>query len=377
MPFPPEFDLVAACCRWPPSPARVGAARAAAAGAIDWPFLLRIASRHRVQGLVHDGLSRAGVAPPPEAAAQLASAAAAIARENLAFAAEAHRLRGLLDSAGIDFLFVKGVTLNMLAYGTLALKRAVDIDVVVSAEDERRAIAAVHDAGYECLEPGPAAGEDEILAWSDRHKHSAWRRGATLVELHASLVDSPNLLQGVSLASPRQEVPVTGGLSLPTLATDELFAYLCVHGATHAWSRLKWLADVNALIGHGPAGELGRLYGASVALGAGRASGQALLLCRDLFGLGLPETLERQLRRDGGTRHLVAAALDAMVRGGADSELDDQLLGTAGIHLSHLRLRRGLRFKLSETARKLGSVGGGPLLAVPRWLLRRARRSRR
>jgi hypothetical protein len=374
--FPPEFELVAACCRWPPGLARVSAVAQAAARPLDWPFLMRIAARQRVEGLVHDGLARAAVTVPAQVAEALAAAGTAVARENLAFAAEAHRLRSRFEAAGVDFLFLKGVTLNMLAYGTLALKRAVDIDVAIDPAVQPAALAALRGAGYRCLEPGPEADEAEILAWAARNKHSAWQRGALLVELHTSLVDSPHLLGGVSLASPRQEVPVTGGIALPTLASDELFAYLCVHGATHAWSRLKWLADVNALLKDADGAEVGRLHRRSVELGAGRAGGQALLLCRALFGRELPTALEAALGRDAGTRRLVAVALDALVRGGADTELDAQVLGTAAIHVSHLRLLPGWRFKAAEIARKLGSAGGGPLLALPRWLLRRARRAR-
>jgi len=351
--------------------------RVAAEGAIDWPFLLRVARRHRVEGLVHHGLGQAGIDAPGETGAALASAAAAVALENLAFAAEAHRLRRAFDSAGIDFLFVKGVTLAMLAYGTLALKRAIDIDIAISAPAQSAAFALLGQAGYRCVEPGPEASESEILAWTARNKHSAWRRGSVLVELHASLVDSPRLLTGVSLASPRQEVAVSGGITLPTFATDELFAYLCVHGATHAWSRLKWLADVNALLKDVGADELVRLHRRSVELGGGRTGGQALLLCNALFGLPLPEPLAAELRADGGTRRIADVALDSMVRGGADAELDSQMLGTTAIHLSHLRFKRGWRFKAAEIGRKLGSVGGSPLLALPRWLLRRARGSAR
>jgi hypothetical protein len=184
------------------------------------------------------------------------------------------------------------------------------------------------------------------------------------------------MLRGVPLDSPLQEVEVTGGLSLPTLTPDPLFAYLCVHGATHGWSRLKWLADVNALLKDSGGAEVERLHRRSVELGGGRSGGQALLLCQALFGRRLPERLEKALRSDSGTRHLVAVALESMVRGGADAELDEQVLGTASIHVSHLRLMPGWRFKAAEIARKLGSTGGGPMLAFPRWLLRRARRAR-
>ena len=166
---------------------------------------------------------------------------------------------------------------------------------------------------------------------------------------------------------------MSGGITLQTLAADELFAYLCVHGATHAWSRLKWLADVNALLKDVGDDALVRLHRRSIELGGGRTGGQALLLCNALFGRRLPEALAAELRADRGTRRIADVALESMVRGGADAELGSQVLGTTAIHLSHLRFERGWRFKASEVARKLGSVGGSPLLALPRWLLRRAR----
>jgi hypothetical protein len=371
---PPEFSLAAACCRWPPSPSREAAIRAAASG-IDWPRFAAVVARHRVEGLVHDGLRRAGIAPPPEIAARLAAAGTGIARENLLFAAEAHRLNGLLEAAGARFLFLKGVTLNMLAYGTLALKKAADIDVAVAPEDYPPAIGAVAAAGYRCVAPGPEPSLEEILAWSARTKHSIWTRGGICLELHTSLVDSGAMLGGVTVASPRQQVPIGPGIALPTLATAELFAYLAVHGATHAWSRLKWLADVAALLSQLGQDEIAPLYRRSLALGAGRSGAQALLLAEQLLGLRLPPALSEELRGDRGVRYLARAARAAMLRGGP-KELDEMLLGTAAIHLSHLRLKKGLAFKLHELKRKLGSgEGGSPLLAAPKWLLRRARRA--
>ena len=377
MRLPPEFSLVAACCRWPPSPLREAAVRDAAAG-VDWNRVAAVARRHRVEGLVHDGLRRAGVAPPGEIAAALAAAGAAIARENLAFAAEAHRLNGAFEAAGIRFLFLKGVTLNMLAYGTLALKKAADIDVVIEPADSEAAIASVQAAGYRCQAPGPDADTAEILAWSARAKHSIWTRGPICLELHTSLVDSERMLGGVGVSSPRQRVTIAPGIVLPTLATAELFAYLAVHGATHAWSRFKWLADVAALLTSLGPETIEPLYRRSIQLGAGRSGAQALLLAEQLLGLPLPPELSRELNGDRAVRYLARAACGAML-GGGEKELDEMVLGTAAIHLSHLRLKKGVAFKLHELRRKLGSGEGesllSPLLAAPRWLLRRARRA--
>jgi hypothetical protein len=380
---PPEFALVAACCRWPPSPARDTAVRAAAAASPDWGALAATARRHRVEGLVHDGLRKAGIEPPPAIAADLAGAAAAIARENLHFAAEAARLDRSFTEAGIACLFLKGVTLNRLAYGTLALKKAIDIDMVVDPARYEAAIEAVEAAGYRCIQPGSDPARAQILAWAKRTKHSIWSKGTIVLELHTAFVDSAAMLEGVGIDSPRQRVEVGGGIALPTLARDELFAYLCVHGATHAWSRLKWLADLAALAARDPRA-IEPVYRRSIALGAGRSGGQALLLARGLLGLELPAALAAELEGDAAIRYLARVALEAMV-GGGGRELDEMVLGTAAIHLSHLRLKKGMRFKLHELRRKLRSGEHGeatgaarllaPLLAAPRWLARRARRA--
>jgi hypothetical protein len=381
--FAPEFALAAACCRWPPSPERAAAVRDGAAAVDDWDGLLRAGRRHRVEGLVHDGLRRAGVMPPPPVASALAAAAAAIAHDNLRFAAEAARLDRMLRAAGVDFLFLKGVTLNLLAYGTLALKRAIDIDMVVDPARYEAAVAAIEAGGYRCIQPREGASRAEILAWVKRAKHSIWTNGAVVVELHTAFVDSARMLGTVGIGSPRQKVTVPGGIVLETLARDELFAYLAVHGATHAWSRLKWLADLAAFAGREPEA-LEALYRRSIDLGAGRSGAQALLLAHDLLALPLPASLLAELRGDRAVRYLARVAVDAMV-GAGDRELDELMLGTAAIHLSHLRLKKGLGFKLYEIRRKLRSnehgEAHGPakllarLLAAPRWLVRRKGRS--
>jgi hypothetical protein len=203
-----------------------------------------------------------------------------------------------------------------------------------------------------------------------------------LVELHSGLVDNPMMLPGIGADSPVQLVEVAPGKRLPTLRKDELFSYLCVHGATHAWSRLKWLADVAALLSRDEGAEIERLYRRSLELGAGRSSAQGLLLCAQLLGTPLPPQLLKELSSDAATRWLVRVALRSMA---GETELDATVLGTIPIHLSHFLLARGPRYKLAELKRKSGgrpaAAGSmprflrwfGPLVAVPLWLRTRAR----
>lgn len=348
MPFPPELELAIACCRWPPGEARDDAVRSRAEGSLDWAFFVDVVARHRVDGLVHDALRHAGIAPPDDVAERLAAEANGIARRNLAFAAESKRIAAMLGAADMRFLFVKGVTLNMLAYRTLALKQARDIDLLVDAERYDEACALFERSGYVCTDPGPGRSPDEMRKWVKRVKHTVWESsGGLVVELHSHLTDNPQLLPRLSVDAPLQIVEIAPGLTLPTLGKEALFSYLCAHGAAHAWSRLKWTADLAALIAD-EGDELERLYRQSQRLGAGRSSAQGLLLCARLFDTRLPPGLTRELERDPTTRALVATALRAMVRGGADRELHDQPMGTAAIHLSHFFLGRGWRHKWAE-----------------------------
>jgi hypothetical protein len=362
--------------------------RTVASQTIDWARFLRVVRRHRVEGLVGDALRRAGIDLPEPVGAELHQQARDIPRQNLAFAAESLRLRRQFDRAGVTCLFVKGATLDILGYGSLGLKRARDIDLVIAAEAVERACALLVEAGYVRTIPGAEVREEQFPIWLRLCKETSWRhlRSGIVVELHTGLVDNPSLLPNVGAHSPRQWVEIGGGMQLPTLAREELFAYLCVHGATHAWSRLKWIADVAAFLKDFSSEELERLFRRSRELGVGRCSAQALLLCEKLFGLEVPQHLAAELTGDLATRRLVRIALAAMAGRNAEIELDDTVLGTVPIHLSHFLLAPGWRYKASEARRKSLSHHDRatiplprplhflyPLLVVPSWLWRRLR----
>ena len=354
MHLPPEFRLVAACCRWPPSPARDSAVLAAAAG-IDWALAARIAARHRVEGLVWNALRQAGAAVPEEVGERLQAASARIMRQNLALTAESLRLAGRLDEAGIRHLFVKGVSLGVLAYGSIGPKMGWDIDLLVPPEAVEAAARLLETAGYRLSYPQGPRSRVRLGLWHRHWKESVWTTpdGRLTVELHSRLNDNPMLLPDVGPDSPRRPVEVSKDRFLDTLRGDELFAYLCVHGASSAWFRLKWIADVGALIGGCPPEEIERLYRVSQALGAGRAPAQALLLCERLFATPLPPALAAELRSDRVNRWLLAVALRKLAGRTLTAELNQKWLGTGTIHLMQFALLPGLKFKYAELRRQL------------------------
>src|SRR5262245_15035309 len=66
--FSPELRLAAACAMWPPSDRRTGAIHAAASGPLDWARFLRVATRHQLVGLIHEGLTQVRPEVPLEIA---------------------------------------------------------------------------------------------------------------------------------------------------------------------------------------------------------------------------------------------------------------------------------------------------------------------
>jgi hypothetical protein len=136
--FSPEFRLIAACAMWPPSDRRTEAVRTAAVGSIDWPRVLRVARRHQVIGLVHEGLTRVQPDVPSEIAGEIGARASTLVRENLAIARESLKLQRLFDHADVPVLVLKGAPLAMLAFSNLGLRSAQDIDLLVAYETSRR-----------------------------------------------------------------------------------------------------------------------------------------------------------------------------------------------------------------------------------------------
>lgn len=385
--LPAEFQLVAACCRWPPSPAREEALLAAAAGA-DWNLVARIAQRHRVEGLVWNALRQAGAPFPAEVGERLQAAAERIARQNLVLTAESLRLTALLERAQIRHLFIKGVSLGVLAYGSIGPKMGWDIDLLVPIESVEPAASVLEAAGYRLHIPSGPRGREKLGLWHRHWKESVWTTpdGRLTVELHSRLNDNSMLLPEVGLDSPSRQVEVSKGRFLATLRSEELFAYLCVHGASSAWFRLKWIADVGALLGDCPPDEIERLYRRSQEMGAGRAAAQALLLCERLLAIPLPAALAAELRSDGINRWLLDIALRKLAGRTLTAELNEKLLGTGTIHLMQFALLPGLRFKFAELRRRLAFPAHRiavplpkalgflyPLVAVSRRLGRRGR----
>lgn len=306
-----EFLLLAACCRWPTDATAI---REAGQTAIDWGRFAKLAQRHRVQGFARIGLETAAIAVPPG----LVTAHRRQTARNLLLLEEAAQIAAVLTKADIPAAFLKGATLAELAYGDQAVKQTLDNDALVSPSHVAATIELLQRAGYRMTDPAVPLDGKRLPVLIDMVKECTLVRpdNKAMVDLHWRMTSVEGLLAEPDLTRDLRTVTV-GNYRLPTLGDEALMVYLAVHGARHGWSRLKWLADFNALLAALDASALEALRARAKRDGVARAMDLALLQAKRVFGTVVPDDVGRSRR----VRWL-AALSDALMRGG--DELAEQ-----------------------------------------------------
>ena len=365
----PEFRLATACAIWPRSDRRTEAIRTAMARPLDWSRFLRVANRQQVIGFIHNGLAQVRPDVPPEIIREIDTKAATLVRENLEIARESLRLQRLFDDADLPVLFIKGAALAVLAFGNLGLRSAQDIDLLIAYETLPAATALILQAGYRRFDPSPDINDAQLRQVMPLRKDLGYVHRATglRIELHWRLFLNPHAMAKTSMMAASRVVPLAGA-ALRTLGEEDLFAYLCMHGALHWWNRLKWLADVNALLASTPENGVERLVRAAEARGAGRAAAQALLLCRRLLGAALPTRLTATMDSGATVRWLEATALNAMTKGQGECDPHEMRFGTTRGSFSTFLLSRSWRYQLAELGIQLTNPTDVLTLPLPRAL---------
>lgn len=292
----------------------------------DWRPFLALVDRHRVPGLAARGLERLALEVP----APLAERARSSAGDNLRAAEWSARIDQSFAAAGLDRLWLKGLTLSALAYGDPFVKMSADIDLLVAPGRVGDAERLLAELGYV-----PAEARRKPLL-----KDRLWQQaGAPPVDLHCRFTDNPRLAAGIGLASPRQRVTIAPGIALDTLGSEILFSYLAAHGASSLWFRLKWIADFAAFWE----------TAAVSAIDSSRATVQATALANLLFGSPTIPGVDRAARRPGN-RLFIRLALRQLVR---PAEPTQTRLGTMPIHLAQLLIGDSPGFAASEALRQL------------------------
>lgn len=285
--LPPELKLLAMCCVWPPRPVVDKRIEDLSSRVSSWPRFEQLTDHHRVRPLANAAITRTGIALPESTKTRLSEAALSSSARALTMARETVRIADLLSAHNLGPLVIKGAALAQLCYQSLALKESWDIDLLVRPNETDLARELLFDAGYTVMRPALTSAQFARFVPLTKEIEFFNPEAGVTIELHWRLINGRGKLNAALPSRPTQRVSMQFG-HLETLDDERMFSYLCLHGATHNWFRLKWLADLNAFIERFPADARSGLVDSARKYGAERSVSIALALCAQLFGLKSP-----------------------------------------------------------------------------------------
>jgi hypothetical protein len=266
---------------------------------VDWDYVYQLARRHSVVPLIYSQLSTAAAANvPPDQLARLKENYQDNVARNLLLTAELCRILQTFAAAGIEAVPYKGAALAVYAYGNLALRRFVDLDILVRKADTLRAKELLTAGGFVCGTPWTNA--QQALLLRTQHNLSLSREGGRLVvELHWEVASSlfASSLQAEEFWG-RLETMRLNNVAVKTLSAEDLLLSLCVHGSKHHWERLAWICDVAELVKTRTDLNWSVLLERSTSTGNDRMLFLGLYLANSLLDAPLPEHVKSKLAAD-------------------------------------------------------------------------------
>lgn len=266
--------------------------------------------------------------------------------QNTTLADELVRVCAALGAAGIGVLPVKGVVLAETLYGSLALRPAADIDVLVRPADLPAAREALRDLGF-----GHRAVPMFVEIYHHFHDPQYFRQvggGEVCLELHWALWAAHFFRLDHAILWERAIDAHLHGAPVRLLSPEDTLLHLAIH-RSRSPLRLRFVCDV---------GELLRLHSATLdwdyvlrqarVAGARTALFYALMLPQRLLDAPLPPEVARKIGISRVKQRLLenTCGSAALFRPAAPDDLSQQ---------PHLMLRVLEQDGVGQIARSLGS----------------------
>ena len=171
----------------------------------------------------------------------------------LALSAELVQVVGSLDRAGIVAMPFKGPVLGLGAYGDLAAREYLDLDVMVPRnrvpEARDRLLASGYRGGLDSTLPP----RREARYVRTNHQHPMSGDDGSLVEIQWGLAPRHVCIEVDTDAMIERAMPATlAGHSLRVPTPEDDVIIICVNGAKDAWSRLSMVNDLAHAIDREP-----------------------------------------------------------------------------------------------------------------------------
>jgi hypothetical protein len=285
--FALEQELLLLCSRIELKPEQINRASFLMSLSPDWNYVLGVAYRNGVLPIVYKNLSQN---PAFSIYSEISEEARAFftthTAHNIFVTGKLIEAIKMLDSEGIPSLPFKGPLLAMRAYKNIALRHFVDLDLLVQPKDFDRALKLFLEKGYKIygnLEPKKTSWlfinrkKDIGLISADEKVRIElhWKLSGSFFALPLELKRLWTRLEKMNL----------GGYQVNTLPFNDLFVYLCLHGARHGYERLNWICDLCVLIQTEKEIDWKAIHDHAQKHGCGKVVELGLLLVYEFFGV--------------------------------------------------------------------------------------------
>jgi protein O-GlcNAc transferase len=247
-PKAPELRLLLACARAHPTDETETAIRQLLNEGVDWTLFARKTLDHGLAGLAGHTLARAVPDMVPD---NILSAFQAFIEQtrksNHHLLDELGQLIELLAAAGVEAIPFKGPVLTMQAFGDLGLRGFRDLDFLIHDRDVDKTIETLCAFGYERHGQLTAAQFD--LVHRLQGQEVMFKPDIGAVEPHTRLTPLKMALDidydGLWRRAERESI---FGRTMLTLAPEDTFIVLAIHGGKELWWDIKWACDVAEFI---------------------------------------------------------------------------------------------------------------------------------
>jgi hypothetical protein len=214
---------------------------------LNWQYFIKLVIRHRVIEQIYTRL-KTEENVPDTVMQRLETICQRQRLRLLMLGSETIRLSRELTSAGIGYAVVKGIPLAVDAYGGITKRQCKDIDLWVDFINWDQAVKVLQSCGYQQTRPEYSlTGFKRGYYLSRNHDFEFFHpQKKVQVELMFRVsylgVDFPKLSE-----VPLKQCDISSNLVM-SLEDNYHLLLLIVHGAVHAWHRLRWLLDIYLLI---------------------------------------------------------------------------------------------------------------------------------
>ncbi len=336
--FTPESRLLLACARVHMDTPSATVIRELAAQSLDWPGIVRSARRHGVAPLLYRQLDAlCADAVPGQVLADLRLYFHDNARHSAVLTRELLRLIRLMGAEDVEAVPLKGPVLAMTVYGSLALRKFDDVDILVHHADLPRWEQLLRAEGYKPLLRLSKA-EQVSQRISGYHNTFVHATTGVIVELHwaqsARKFGSPLATHDVWR---RLTTTSLAGTTVACLPPEDLLVSLCIHGSRHLWVRLEWICGIGELVRAFPQLRWDEVLQQARSHGSLRMVRLGLILAHELLGAQLPLHIWKDAAGDS-----VAQDLALKVR----ADLFGEWKAGPGFEPFHWRMRERWRDRL-------------------------------